>query len=589
MGLPKIITPSLAFFVFLCGCQPGQTTSKMSKSDQKLLEDSLKAHSTKEEPMLTDSHLSFYNVVPSDLKEAISSYRDVIRFGGMHDYDYLQELAVRYLKAPDLEFDFDPEIQLLSVFGASISKNEKLLPIFDKGILSEYPQVQLASVRALAEYPNDQATKILLKGLQSNYLEICFETVYALTLQKHPESMGYIQGLMNKVPEQFHFLFPMLYATLDTPQSAKMLLKFFQHKDPQVRIEAILSAAKMKRHDLVAPLKSLAKHHEVAQQEAAAYALGQLQDTSCMDTLTELSKSSLDQVALAAHYSLYQLGQPQSLEEIERYATEKNLFAIALLRDLPCDEKILEALMYDSSDQVRLNAALSLLKKKNPLCLPEIRQVLIPKDNGLSLTSMSSSGKALSAKKWVVQSDKLIRSNPYMNELSDQIRREILMECIELPENVFLSLANDIIQSHQSELIPTTIGLMQNLRTQDAIDLLKNWQQKVGYPFVRAYSNLALFQLGQPGPWKEQLLEWIHQENAHPLIRLRPMVPWNKKTEKSPFELSAEEKSQLLIESYLSIALQQEEKGLDLILSQLANPKSKNKYILAGILIKATE
>lgn len=585
MGLPQKLSAFLVSALFLSSCAAPPTA--MSKADEELFQRSLKTEANKSS-IASEQNLAYYNSFPSNLKDAISSYRQLIRFGALHDYDYLQEIGVRCLKQS--EGEFDPEALLLSIYGAMIAKNEQLLPVLEHGLNSPYAQVQLAAIRALAEFPDDVATKILLKGLNSNFLEVCFETLFVLVSQKHPESMGYIQALMNKIPEQFHFLFPMLYALLDTPDSAKTLKKFFQHKDAQVRVEAILASAKLKRHDLLESLQILSTQHEITQQEACAYALGQFQDESSHLSLQELIKSPSEHVRLAAHYSLYRLGYSDSILPIEQMAASGNLFAIALLKECPCDEKILEALTYHPNEQIKLNAALSLLKKKNPHCLLEVRNLLIPKDPSWLLTQSVSPGKALQAKKWALFSSQTLRQAPYAKECSDQIRQEILLECSELPENVFLSLAQDIIESNQNDLIPLTISLMQSMKTQKSIDLLKSWQQKVGAPFVRAYSNLALFQLDQPGPWRDNLIEWISNEKKHPLVRLRPVVPWNSKpAKKNPFELSFEEKSQLLIESYLAIALRQEEPGLDLILSQLAHPHAKNKYALAGILIKATE
>ncbi len=582
MELSKVSLVAILSLTLFSSCAPRNL--EMSQADQILFEQTLK---TSNSESTGQGDLSFYTVLPRDLNEALTSYNEMYRFGGMHDYDYLQELGIRFLE--ESKGDYDPEAQLLSVYGASIAKNHKLLPVLERGVHSEHPQVQLASIRALAEYHDDDADRILVKGLRSNYLEVCFETVFVLAVNKHPDALGYIEALMNKVPAQFHFLFPSLYAILDTPQSSKALKKFFQSSDSAVRVEAILSAARLNRHDLLPDIRLLSSHHEITEQEACAFTLGQLQDESSSSTLEELSISPSAHVALSALNALYRLGRHDVVPQIESYAADGNIFAIHMLRDCQGDEKILEALSYHPQEQVRLNASLALLKKKNPLCLSEIRNLLIPNDPQLLLLPAQSPGKSLAAKKWVLNSRNSMRANPYLKEFSIQARKEVLMECLELPESLFLTLASEVVDSHQNDLIPHVITLVQSLKTSNSIALLKEWQSKVGYPYVRAWSNLALFNLDQEGPWRENIISWIKKQKYHPMIRLRPIVPWNRKTQNTHFDLTPEEKSQLLIESYLAVALRQEESGLDVILSHLNTQNSKNKYALAGILIKATE
>lgn len=585
MGLFKTLAlcSTLSSLFFSCS----NPSVSLSHQDRILFENSLKTEADQSLYSASDHSLSYYNALPRDLNDALAAYSQSIRLGAMHDYEYLQKLGIRFLK--ESVSLFDPEEQLLSVYGASIAKNDQLIPLLGEAVLNPYPQVQLAAVRALSEYQDDLATKYLLEGLNSNYLEVAFETLFILCSQKHPDAMGYIQSLMHKVPEQLHILFPTLYALIDTPQSTQALNKMLHHSNPAVQVEAILAACKCSRDDLLETIRTLSKYHDIKLKEACALALGHFQDESSLPILEELSQSSCEQVALSAHYALYRMGRSASIAQIESFALQGNLYALSLLKDCPGDENVLEALVGHTSEQVRLGASLALLKKKNLSSLPVVRDILIPKDPSKILTVQASAGKAIQAKKWAHLSQKLFRENPYLTEIANQYRQEVLIECADLPENVFLALAEDIIQSNQNELIPLTIRIVQSFKTAQSLEVLKNWQQRVGSPFVRNYSNLALYELGQEGPWKEELLTWVTQEQQHPLIRLKPMVPWSKKNRKTPYEMTPEEKSQLLIESYLALAAEQEEGFLELVLSQLSKNSSKNKLALAGILLKATD
>jgi hypothetical protein len=75
------------------------------------------------------------------------------------------------------------------------------------------------------------------------------------------------------------------------------------------------------------------------------------------------------------------------------------------------------------------------------------------------------------------------------------------------------------------------------------------------------------------------------------MIRFRPMLPWNVrlKEKSTPFDLTPEEHSRLLIEAYQSLALEHDENSIDIILDGLKNGHLKNRAVLAGLLVQAIQ
>ncbi len=181
--------------------------------------------------------------------------------------------------------------------------------------------------------------------------------------------------------------------------------------------------------------------------------------------------------------------------------------------------------------------------------------------------------------------------NPFdLMALSLSVREMLLRGALELPEESFLSLAEEIFDSRQSDLVPLLVELLENLSTPAALDLLKQKSQTSGAPLIRAYCNLGLFRLKENGPYEALVKEWIHKQKSEEMIRFRPVVARsNYRMPESSFELTLEESSRLLIDSLQALADRHEEISIDMLLSLLKEGNPKNRYILAGLLLHAIQ
>jgi hypothetical protein len=170
------------------------------------------------------------------------------------------------------------------------------------------------------------------------------------------------------------------------------------------------------------------------------------------------------------------------------------------------------------------------------------------------------------------------------------LREELLVKSVELPEKDFLALANAIFDTQQSDLIPMLTDVMENHPTPAVINLLKKHQQKVGAPLVRNYCNLALYRLKEPGPYAQNLLDWVTQQQNIDLIRFRPLVPIDFHSDsEAAFDLTPQETSRLLVDAFESFATSQDDKGIDILISVIQTGNPKNKYALIGLLMRAIQ
>lgn len=520
-------------------------------------------------------------------EQSLALYRQFYEQSGKHDFDLLEQIGLILLDQGSRIKD--PETQLMSMFGAGIAGNDKTFYILEEGLKSHYPQLQMVCLNLLANSHDDDANDSLLHAMSSNEFLIRLEAAYLLAKKKHPQAAAHIESLMIKVPEEIHALFPQLLALAGTQESFNMLRKMMASPQKETRLAAIESLAKIGRDDLLPQVRILATHHDIAQQETCANALGILKDETAVPLLERLTSSSVNPVKLAALHALYKMGDHSAGQKIRAIAQKNDPFAVKLLGEIKGSEPLLNDLLHSKSSIIRLNAGLSLLEHKDPRCVPLLKNILIQDSRDLAFTLADSPGHSLSYWKIIPSAQHNLAENPVVCELSVTMREEVLTQALELPEDDFLQIASSIFEHDQNDLVPCLVDLLQNLQTAKALDLLKKYQQKAGAPLIRNYCNLALYQLQVPGPYEENLKKWVLERKDEEMIRFRPFVPWEVRSDLSSYHLTPHETSRLLIESFESLARSQNNEGIQVLLEAIQKGNQINKYALAGLLLRSIQ
>jgi HEAT repeat protein len=531
------------------------------------------------------NHL-FFLIQNGQIGQAIDIYRQIVNKTEEHDYRLLQEVGVSLLEIGSNSRD--PEIQLVSLFGAGTSLNEKTLHILEKGARSPSPQHQLVSINFLSKYHNDDAIRTLESALRSDFLPIRLEAAFHLCLIKHPHADAQAESLMYKVDPALYPVFPQFFAASGSHTSIRILKQMLNHPNPMVRIQAINSAVKFERDETLSIIRTLASHHDVAQQEACAYALGEFKDDASLSRLRLLAQSNTLPVRLSAYRSLYHLGQREVKYPIIEEAKNGDLFAINLLADISDTEDTLFLLTQHPNIHIRVNATLALLNHRDPRALKPLCEILIKDSRDLAVTSISTIGESLHAWKVIPSATQNFKDNPVNIELSLKLREEALIQAADLPGDHFITLADTLFSYQQNDLIPVLVKLLENIQSPQTITLLKKYSQKAGAPLIRNYCNLALYRMGEEGPYYENLKNWILSKRSVDLIRFRPLVPLDKRPFKVQYQMTLEEVSRLLVESFESFVQTQDDRGIGILLQAIRDGNKNNKYILAGLLIRAT-
>ena len=544
---------------------------------------------TKEKTGINKLHI-LYLLQSKEYNRSIDLYQEYREGLGRHDFEILQQLALIILEQGARSAD--PETQLTSIYGSGIAGIAASIDILEAGIASPQPQTQMAAIQFLGQLQDDRCEELLTRAMSSDYFFTRMEAAHQLALRKSRTAVGQIESLMYKVPPQMRFFFPQFFALIGTTDAISLLKHMMDDQFHMTRIEAILCAARFGRDDLLPMIRSRATHLNVAEQEACATAIGFLKDSKSIALLKSLSQSPATNVKLAACHSLYSLGDETAKLEIACLANEGNLFAINLLGEIPGMEDTLFSLVKDNDLQVRFNAVSALLKLSDPRVAAPLLEFLLRDSRDLGFQPQYSVGNSLMAWKVIPSAQQHQQEGPFdLISLSVNVRELLLRECLELPAADFLAIASVLFDSKQGDLIPLLINLMENLQTPEAIELLEVKAQKAGAPLTRAYCNLALLSLKKSEQYKTAVLNWISLKKNTEMIRFRPMLPWNVRlSEKSnAYELTPEEHSRLLIECYQTIALEHEEKSIDIILEGLKSGHSKNRSVLAGLLIQAIQ
>jgi HEAT repeat protein len=529
-----------------------------------------------------------YLIQRKKVTEAVDLYNEWRKKLGRHDFEVLEQMAMLLLD--EGARSEDPEKQLLSIYGSGIAGISSPIDILEAGILSQQPETQLAAIQALARLQDDRSEELLCKAMASNFLQARMEAAFALAARKARTAVGQIEALMYKLPPAMHYYFPEFFALIGTNEAILALRHLMDDRQTHVKVEAILSAAHYERDDLLPLIRANITHSNPAEQEACAFAIGKLKDSKSIDKLKKLTHSPQIQVRLAACRSLYQLGDARAQEQVEAMALEENPFAILLLSEMPGSEKTLATLLSSSSEQIRANAAIALLKLRDPRCIDTLLGILIRDGRDLGIEPHFSVGNSLMAWRITPLAKQKVVGEMYdLQALSLSIREHLLRDCLELPEADFLKIARTIFYSRQNELIPSLTTLLQNLQTKEAVELLQARAQTAGAPLVRTYCSLALFRMQEAGPYAEHLRSWIRSCQDRELIRFRPILLRQRHLDGSSFELTPQESSRLLIEAYAALAELHEPESIDLLLEGIKAGHPKNRYVLAGLLLQAIQ
>lgn len=534
-----------------------------------------------------DANRILFSITQGKVDEGLSLYNSLAEMKGKHDFELLKQISLLILEQGVKSKD--PEETVMALFGIGVAMNDRATFLLEEALHSPVPQIQLIALNFLARSQNDDAYEKIHQLMSSPFPPIRLEVAHQLALAKHPKATAQIEALMQKMDPRLHPVFPQLFSLVGDDAAFKILRKLLNHSDHNVRTAAILSAAKSGQDELLPTIRKIASQHDPRQQEAAAYSLGIFKDYSSLDTLKKLSSSAHLPVKIAALDALYQLGVQEVSEELEALALQGDLFAIHSLKEFPQGKQTLAKLMQNRKGAIRLNASLALLELKDRRALPGIAEILIRDLRDVAYAEVISPGKALSAWKEIPSLSYKEEEIPVIEELSLSFREDVLEKAIELPQEDFLKLATLIFETKQNDLIPLLVRLLVNIESEKTVQLLKQQSQKLGAPLIRNYCTLALAKMHIGDDSIENLKQWVIKQQEVNMLKFRTYIPFDLRASRDTYELTPQESARLLIESLEVLSEKEQKESLDLLLKVLREGHKKNRFVIAGFILKSVQ
>ncbi len=237
--------------LLLASVFPTEATS-ISEDARAFFSDAALANTT--EPNSVNKLHILYLMQSKEVHRSIALYQQYRTFLGRHDFEILQQMALILLNQGARSDD--PELQLISIFGSGIAGISASIDILESGILSPDPQIQMASIQFLGRMQDDRSDELLTKAMSSNYFFTRMEAAQQLALRKSRSAVGQIESLMYRIPPQMRFFFPQFFALIGTSDAISVLRHMMDESFHMTRIEAILSAARFGRDDLLPAIRA---------------------------------------------------------------------------------------------------------------------------------------------------------------------------------------------------------------------------------------------------------------------------------------------------------------------------------------------
>ena len=536
-----------------------------------------------------DKRHILYLMSTKKVNKAIDQYLKHYEKEKKHDFKILTQMAQILIDLGSNSKNL--EEQIFTLFGISLCGNPSLA-FLENALKSPFPMVQIAALDLLAQQHDDLTNDIIAIALKSRFLNVRMEALHHLINRKAKQALGHVESLANLLPSQFRPLFVELFAVYNSHESIQKLKQLFSDRDLKVRLSTILIAARYQRDDLLVNIRSALTQPDPLLKEAASCSLGILKDLSSEAQLKIAAESPFAETKLAASFALHQLGNINAKEKILELAIEGNPFAISLCGHIPQSYEILKKLLHSKNTIIQLNAGLALLQNKKLESLPIIKKILAADTQFDGFMPFSSPGRSLTAWKYISPAMFPVENaKQKLQAISNSFQEELLQKCLDLPEEKFLEIAHFLLDKKQNQLVPLLVRLLENLGSPKAVTFLNQKANQVGSPFVRAYCQLALYRLGESQANRTRFLKWLAKQHMPQLIEFKPMLDRGAREDKniSNYTLSPKETTALLIESFDAIATKHDIDGITLILKAMRGGHAKNRFALAGLLLKSIQ
>ncbi|AFS25097.1 HEAT repeat domain-containing protein [Chlamydia psittaci] len=540
------------------------------------------------------SHKILYTSQKS-VEQALTAYLDTLETQGDHDFALLRKISENCLKQ-GLRSD-DPYIRKSTIIGAGIVGSAEAFEILSQAMETNDPLQQLLVLSALSSHLGKSSDELLFKALASAYPVIRLEAAYRLAGLKNIKVIDHLQSFIYKLPEEIQCLSAAIFLRLETEEADTYIRQLLSSTKSTTRSYAALLIGEYQQKRFLPTLRHLLTSASPLDREAAVYALGMLKDGQSYNTIKKLSEKPDPDLSLASAQALLAIGKEEdALPIFEKQIQEEHPRALYTARLLSKEigiPLVLPVFLHTKNSEAKLNAALALIHLgcDHPELLAYITEWLVQRQYTRALVPTFSKGRATQG--WKCQAV-ILPQNPTERAKAlsaiQHAEEQILVSLLQLPKEAYLPYIEKILLSQKTALASKAISFLAHSSHQQALDILSRASQLPGEPVIRAYADLALYNLTKDPEKKlslhryaqeliQETLLFIDTEDKQP----HPDSPYLR------YQITPEIRAKLMLDILETLVVSKTHEDIRLLIQLMTQTKAKNCHILAGLLMKMIE
>ncbi|QVE48865.1 HEAT repeat domain-containing protein [Chlamydia crocodili] len=540
------------------------------------------------------SHKILYTSQKS-VEQALIAYLEALDTHGEHDFSLLRKISENCLRQ-GLHSE-DPYIRKSTIIGAGIVGSSEALEILSQAMETEDPLQQLLVLSALSSHLGKTSDELLFKALASAYPVIRLEAAYRLAGSKNIKVIDYLHSFIYKLPEEIQCLSAAIFLRLETEESDTYVRQLLSSTKTTTRNYAALLIGEYQQKRFLPTLRHLLTSASPLDREAAVYALGMLKDGQSYNAIKKLSERNDPDLSLAAAQALIAIGkEEEALPIFEKQVREERSNALYTARLLSKEVGVpllLPVFLNTKNSESKLNAGLALIHLgcDHPHLLNYITEWLIQPHYSQALIPAFSKGRATQA--WKCRGI-ILPHNPTERAKAlsaiQSSEEQILMSLLQLPKEAYLPYIEKILLSQKTTLASKAITFLAHSSHQQALEILSRASQLPGEPVIRAYADLALYNLTKDPEKKlslhryaqdliQETLLFIDTEDKQP----HPDSPYLR------YQITPETRAKLMLDILETLVASKTHEDIRLLIQLMTQTKAKNSHILAGLLMKIVE
>ncbi|WP_348663875.1 HEAT repeat domain-containing protein [Chlamydia vaughanii] len=531
----------------------------------------------------------------NSVEQALVTYLEALDIHGEHDFPLLRTISENCLKQ-GLRSE-DPYVRRSTIIGAGIVGSAEALDILSQAMETEDPLQQLLVLSAVSSHLGKTSDELFFKALSSPYPVIRLEAAYRLAGLKNIKVIDHLHSFIHKLPEEIQCLSAAIFLRLETAESDTYVRQLLSSPKSTTRNYAALLIGEYRQKRFLPTLRHLLTSASPLDREAAVYALGMLKDGQSYNTIKRLSERKELDLSLAAAQALLAIGKEEdALPIFEKQIQEERCNAIYTARLLSKETGIplvLPVFLNTNNTEVKLNAALALIHLgcDDSRLLEYITDWLVEPHYSQALLPTFSQGRATQS--WKCRGI-ILPSNPTERAKALSVMQgaeeQILVSLLQLPKDAYLPYVERILSSQKTSLSAKAIAFLAHSSHQQALEILSRASQLPGEPVIRAYADLALYNLTKDPEKKlslhryaqefiKETLLFIDTEDKQP----RPDSPYLR------YQVAPEIRAKLMLDILEALVVSKTHEDIRLLIQLMTQTKAKNCHILAGLLMKIVE